>query len=85
MARKNKEPPPRYIQTRCLKCGHLIIGKVAQAEVRDKLWREYRDLLGEEIDSMMGIAHTHGWASTDERIQRGNELRKALGVEARAT
>lgn len=59
--------------------------RLADAENRDKLWRQYRDLLGEEIDGMIGIAHAHGWAFTPERIKRGEELRKALGIEARDT
>lgn len=54
--------------------------RLADAEERDKLWREYAALLGREIDSLIGIAHAHGWASSDANIAAGKQLRKALGL-----
>lgn len=40
--------------------------------------KEYIKLLGEEINSMAGICFAHGMRSSDERIKRGEELRKKI-------
>ena len=57
--------------------------RAASAEEREKLWLQYRDLLGEEIDSMIVLAHDHGWRSAPEALQRGKDLRAALGIKER--
>lgn len=38
-----------------------------------KAYEEYVKMLGEEIDSLVGIAFVHGWKS--KNIKRGDELR----------
>jgi hypothetical protein len=41
-----------------------------------KLQEEYTVLLIEEIDSLIPMAHTHGWRST--RAEKGKELRERI-------
>ena len=50
-------------------------------EAREKLWREYRDLLLEEVNAHVGLAVAHGWAGSPERYARGKTLRAALGID----
>ena len=54
---------------------------VARYEAREKLWREYRDLLLEEVNAHVGLAVAHGWAGSPERYARGKTLRAALGID----
>ena len=39
---------------------------------------EYIKLLGEELDSLVGMAYVHGWQSTEEKINKGEELRAKI-------
>ncbi len=68
-------------------CGDGLILALAQ-EVRELREKEtpfgellvtqakYIKLLGEEIDSMVPMAHTHGWRS--KNYKKGEELRKQI-------
>jgi hypothetical protein len=46
-----------------------------------ELWREYANLLCDASQSPISLAWAHGWRCPDELIQRGNELRVALGIQ----
>jgi hypothetical protein len=41
-----------------------------------KLLKEYNELLGEEIEDLIGIASVHGWESRN--WEKGAELRKRI-------
>ena len=40
--------------------------------------KEYIKMLGNEIDSLVWIAHTHGWKS--KNIRKGEKLRKEMSI-----
>lgn len=72
----------------CFKREHDI--RVAWARAEDEVkvlklkldaWKRYHALLTEELDSAVGMAWIHGWRSSHERIARGKELRRELGIE----
>jgi hypothetical protein len=44
-----------------------------------KAYEDYIKLLGEEIDSLVGMASVHGWQSTPEKIELGIKLREKIG------
>jgi hypothetical protein len=57
---------------------------IAEAVAAEReAWQEYVDLLGDEIESLSGLAYVHGWKSSPERIERGKRLREKLGIRAR--
>ena len=66
--------PKHYSMKDLYECSHHntedIIG----------VYDEYVKLLGEEIDSFIGLAMAHGWKSTEERIKRGKELRTRIAA-----
>ena len=41
-----------------------------------KLYKEYMDLLEEEIDELVPLASVHGWKTS--RFERGSALRKKI-------
>jgi len=41
-----------------------------------KLKDDYIELLGEEIDDLIGLAHVHGWKS--QNVEEGIEIRKKI-------
>jgi len=43
-------------------------------------WKRYAKLLGEELDSAVGMARIHGWRSTPDSIELGKKLRAELGI-----
>ena len=49
----------------------------AKGELIEKQ-KEYIDLLAKEIDSMLMIAHVHGWKSSNE--EEGKTIRKEIRV-----
>lgn len=41
-----------------------------------KAQREYIELLGDEIDDLVGVAHIHGWKT--KRLEQGEKLRNTI-------
>jgi len=50
--------------------------KAVEEAVRD--WKAYAELLQEAYDGILPLAHVHGFRESEERIQRGKELRTRL-------
>ena len=46
---------------------------------REQLQLKYIELLREELDSAVGVAHIHGWRS--QNVEKGKELREKLELE----
>jgi hypothetical protein len=42
--------------------------------------KEYIDLLHDEISGLVGIAHVHGWRSSQERIKLGAQIRDRIAA-----
>lgn len=55
------------------------------APVGDKEWREnaieYINLLQDACERAAGFLYVHGWHEKPEGVQRGKDLRAALGIK----
>jgi len=50
--------------------------KLEKAIELAKIQEEYINLLGEELNELATLAHTHGWKSS--RIEKGKKLRQKI-------
>lgn len=55
--------------------------RIRELEEREVHWQAYRKLLDDELDGLVGLCYSHSWRSTEEKIQKGKELRALLDLD----
>ena len=86
-----KHGPPELL-TMMIEADHMLgaysttrialkefLRKYAGMSLQIEDWKAYVKLLAEELDEIVGVAHSRGWRST--RYEEGKQLREKLGIK----